>query len=378
MRRRGLDLLRQERGIALPTAMMMLLILGALITAFLTLAPSEPRISSNQVLSSQALALAEAGVDQAIWALNNPSQPQGIPSLAAVPARYSSPLPHGAGGTFIPFGAGGYTLTVAPVGGASSQAVVTATGWTPTVSGFRAKAAVQATLTAWDGRFKPPAAVTARGQIQFANSAEADGRTSSCGNKYGTFSLGSAFFSGKSNATGRPTGSAQNQPASAFSSLLLTEPEISALKKAAQGRGTYYRGDAVFPTFPGGLVFVDTVSGDPVGESVNVADLASVTVTGGSASGWLIVMGSVTLSGNIRYAGLVYALDVLSYSGSTGSAGIDGVLIAMNVSNPTPSASALVALSKASVRYDCDALQPPAGLSPSYFVLPGSWKPLVG
>ena len=75
--------LRDERGIALPMALLALLILSTLVIAFALLATSEPLVATNQKMVAQARAVAESGLERAIWALNNPADPNG----AAVPVR---------------------------------------------------------------------------------------------------------------------------------------------------------------------------------------------------------------------------------------------------------------------------------------------------
>src|SRR5216684_750462 len=71
---RLLVLLQCERGVALPMALMCLLILSALIVA------SEPVLANNQLQVAQARAVAESGVERAIWGLNNPANASGIPN----------------------------------------------------------------------------------------------------------------------------------------------------------------------------------------------------------------------------------------------------------------------------------------------------------
>ena len=82
-------LLRDERGIALPMALLALLILSTLVISFALLATSEPLISTNQKMVAQARAVAESGLERAIWALNNPGDLNGIPEAGPVPALYN-------------------------------------------------------------------------------------------------------------------------------------------------------------------------------------------------------------------------------------------------------------------------------------------------
>src|SRR5678816_4694824 len=79
-------LLTDERGIALPMALLALLILSTLVIAFALLASSEPLIATNQKMVAQARAVAESGLERAIWALNNPANLNGIPEPLPSPA----------------------------------------------------------------------------------------------------------------------------------------------------------------------------------------------------------------------------------------------------------------------------------------------------
>ena len=58
-----------ERGIALPMAMIMLVVLTAMMVAFAVLARTEPTIAANQLATAQALHLADAGLQLAMWGL---------------------------------------------------------------------------------------------------------------------------------------------------------------------------------------------------------------------------------------------------------------------------------------------------------------------
>jgi len=69
-----------QRGVALPMALLTMLILSALIIAFSMMAASEPLLANNQLQVAQARAVAESGVERAVWALNNPANANGIPN----------------------------------------------------------------------------------------------------------------------------------------------------------------------------------------------------------------------------------------------------------------------------------------------------------
>ena len=58
-----------QRGVALPLAMLTLVILTVLSLAFMALSKSEPIIASNQARAAAARSLAESGLERALWAL---------------------------------------------------------------------------------------------------------------------------------------------------------------------------------------------------------------------------------------------------------------------------------------------------------------------
>jgi Tfp pilus assembly protein PilX len=72
--------LRNEQGIALVMALIVMVTLAALIGVLAILATSEPQIADNQLPSAQARALAESGLQRALWAL---STGQTSPTRAA-------------------------------------------------------------------------------------------------------------------------------------------------------------------------------------------------------------------------------------------------------------------------------------------------------
>ncbi|MEX2146068.1 MAG: hypothetical protein WED01_03550, partial [Candidatus Rokuibacteriota bacterium] len=137
MRRR----LHDERGVALPMAMMMLLLLTTLMMAFGVLAQTEPVIAANQLRVAQARALAESGMERALWALsegalNDPDPPDSIAnpmpgSVGVDPV--SAPAPYD-GSTFMTASTGGFLVTVQVMNPAANPHVrrVTAVGYTPT------------------------------------------------------------------------------------------------------------------------------------------------------------------------------------------------------------------------------------------------------
>src|SRR5438128_10943162 len=93
---RLMTFMRGQRGVALPMALITLLILSALIVAFSMMAASEPVLANNQLQVAQTRAVAESGVERATWALNSPANASGIPNTlvtAAAPYDRTTAVP---------------------------------------------------------------------------------------------------------------------------------------------------------------------------------------------------------------------------------------------------------------------------------------------
>src|SRR5262245_45913592 len=186
------DLFGDQRGVAVPTAMLALAILSVVIVGFSALSSSEPTIAGNHLAVAQARALAEAGVERAVWALNNPGDAGGLPSaFTTAPAPYngSSLVRVSAGGRAI----GGFRVTVTN-GPTPYERLVTSVGGVPddTTTAPKAHQKITATLFNPQLAFRdPPAAVSVRGDVRLGGRALVDGRTDqSCGRKIGVVASG--------------------------------------------------------------------------------------------------------------------------------------------------------------------------------------------
>ena len=78
-------LLGNQHGVALPLAMLALVILTVLSLAFMALSKSEPIIASNQARAAAARSLAESGLERALWALTTSVIPATLSGVAAAP-----------------------------------------------------------------------------------------------------------------------------------------------------------------------------------------------------------------------------------------------------------------------------------------------------
>ena len=404
--------LRDQRGVALPMALLALLILSTLVIAFALLATSEPLIATNQKLVAQARAVTESGLEQAIWALNNPADPNGLPTPlpGTVPAPYdgSAPIPISVNGTQI-----GVVFVTVTNGINPNERNVVAVGWAPTNTGSGSKAhqKIQATVSRFIfSATPPPAALTVQGQINITGNTNIDSRDdTSCGNKDGTWSVGSTAVGGSGDVYGAdgnntagqsaPSGITdvkQNVPTSAFDPFILKNQDLNTLKAMAKAAGTYYSGAGVSSlTFnagnllPNGIIFVDTVSGLNVdvngANTTPTSDLASVSIHGNAPAdpsgifrGMIIVAGSLSISGDFHGRGLVYSVNDLVYTG-TGTGLIEGAVMSQNIRDTSSTTIDTNTGGNSSIIYNCGYASNPGGqMSQGFTVQPGSYKEVSG
>lgn len=407
-------LFRSERGIALPTAMIALMLLTTLMIAFAVLSKSEPTIASNQVRAAQARALTEAGVEQAVYALNSVI-PTTLAGVATAPYDGNC-----AGSTCSPSGSyvalgtiGGFFVKV-QAGAANNERTVDAWGWTPTYSstGFSATGApvthkhIHLTLNKMTFiNFDPPGGLNVRGELEVGPSAAAsvDGSTDmSCGSKYGAFSTGTATLDHPENVTGNtgdpPTGTsgydatAQNVPTSMFDKYVFTNSDLDMLKQLAKASGRYLQGSQSFssanPIPINGLVFIDTPSGNnlnctdssPVTCTNPPSDSITVSISGnagpggtGDFNGWLIVNGSIQWTGNTNLNGLVYAQNDLTSGSGTGT--IKGAVVTRNMQDASLTSIDTSLTGNKTIRFNCSNAKNGGGnvLQQTWNTIPHGW-----
>ena len=400
--RLNVELLRDQRGVALPMALLALLILSTLVISFALLATSEPLIATNQKLVAQARAVTESGLERAIWALNNTSPlPATMPSpydgSAAIPISNSS-------GTQI----GVAFVTVTP-GTNPNEWNVVAVGWAPTNAGSGSKAhqKIQATVSKFLFTLTtPPASLTVQGQINITGNTNIDSRADqSCGPKDGTWSVGSTTTGGSGDVYGAdgnnsanqsaPSGITdvkQNVPTSAFAPFILKNQDLNSLKAMAKAAGTYYSGAVAFNAgnqLPNGIIFVDTVSGLNVDvngpNTTSTSDLANVSVHGNAPAdpsgifrGMIIVAGTLSISGDFHGRGLVYAVNDLIYTG-TGTGLVEGAVMSQNIRDISSTTIDTNTGGNSSIIYNCGYASNPGGqMSQGFTVQPGSYKEVSG
>jgi hypothetical protein len=398
-------LARDERGIALPMALIALVIVTALIVALSVLTATEPTIASNHLLVAQARGLAESGVERALWALSAGKTSPGAPGTLAyalpalVPAPYDGSLlvPVSAGGRPL----GGFRVTVT-AGPAANERLVDSTGWAPTddPGDARNRAHQRVVATLMDFGFAAlgmPCALCARGDLRITGGATVDARAdASCGNRHGTWSTRIVDSAGATVAAGvtalgagaairgadgndtpnEPTDLAEQQSQALFDARALTRADLNVLRTYARAAGTYYRGPLTFDgasRLPNGIVFVDTAGGAPAG-APGGPGLASIrgraaADPSGVFKGWVIVNGGLAVSGDFEAQGLLYAVDAIAFTGA--GARVLGQVISQNTGEMVTS----IEDDGTSITYDCTAARTGGGSVPQRFIVkPGTYR----
>jgi hypothetical protein len=376
-----------EKGAALPLATMTLALLGSLLLGLSMMSATEPIIAANQLHTAQAQALAEAGIERALWALQQAPEQEGLPEPlpSPVPAPYNGSrlVPLSTGGV----ARGGFRLTVLP-GARPNERSVVSVGWMPTddPADLRPKSHRRVTATLWRVRVPAeiaPCALCVVGGLALESAivdARADRR---CGSKAGAWSSGTVSLASSSRVLGADGNDVPNeegdygqaQSAAAATAWLLAEDDLAALKRMARARGTYYQGSVAFDSSspaPEGLVFVDTSSGAPIEDATPPAELGRLEIRGGVFRGWLVVAGSIEVSGDTRIRGLAYAQDGFTYRGSS-PGGIEGQVVTAGrrgggaVMSRTGEGTSLT--------FDCGAAKDGDGTVPAGWRLkPGSYR----
>ena len=392
-RRRG-----SEDGIALPMTLIILTLLTALTVAFLAFSSSEPAIAMNQMTNAQARAIAESGIERALWALTKGDSSPGAAGSIDDPLPAPVPAPYN-GSAYVAVGVGEFTVTVGPSPtGAVNERTITAVGFVPDHVNPVAIKKIQTTVT----RVKfldPPCAVCAGGEqpagstteIQVGGSASITANTANgaayCAGVTPTaaaYSQGTIGTNGNPNITGPSGGSAlaEHQPTHNFSDFQFTDSDMAVLKSLAKANGTYYQGSQTWTSPPpGGIIFVDTPSGNVLTNSSPSSDLITVDVHGNWNSGWngwLVVAGSIHVSGNITMNGLLYAQNDVTLHGAGGGS-ITGAVISTNRVDTNSTNVDTDDIGNAPISYNCPSVRNGGGTIPqNWFVKPGTYKEVAG
>ena len=442
--RRFRSTLLDQRGTALPLALIVLMLLTSLTLAFLAMSSSEPLIAANLKGGEQGLAFAEAGIERTLWALAHPTVATAganteLNNLNAIPAAYSV----GAGQavfTITPPGAasptGAFAVTIAPPDPSGATKIngtgyVLRNGVAPALlsqlaaTDIAARRQIQLKVTSsgsLGGSAAPsvvstggglPGALTVGGSVQMSGSSLADGLHKAAGVSNGCSNAAGVTIRDKSNDgsltnsisvnnNNRIVGTVPNQDpslppgaqtlaAANFNQYLFTDAQLAGLKALAQSQGTYVK-----PTDTSqfqlnvtpGLVFVDTVDGQPLRSPPDASQLAKVKLAGINTGGWIIVMGSITIDGNVsaggvNYNGLIYAVNDITYKG-TGTGGIFGGMVSANIIDSIATIVDTDVGGNANIYYDCAAIANGGGTfggnlqsalnGATVSISPGTWR----
>ncbi len=364
---------REARGIALPMALFTLLLLTALAMAFVTLARTEPTIGNNHLHATQAHAIAESGIERALWGLTHATEEGGIGGTGAEPNIVVTDTPRAPydGSVLLALGTGSFRVTVS--GEDPNLRTVDSRGWS-TLNGRATTVAplrIVATLVRLRNLAREaPCVLCVNAPVSITDSRiDASGSDlSDCGAKVAAASGSRVDAGPRSELIGGVIEDQRPFP------LTFSSSDLDTLKSLAATRGTYVKptsSDAFdLVDVPDGLVFVDTPDGS---NDLSAANRARVNVgprlaTTSPFKGWLVVNGDITLvpgAGGIE--GLLYAVNTLA-ADHAGNLEIHGVVIAAHALGGDP-----VGLTGLAVTFDCAAARGGGQLPRGWFIKPGSY-----
>jgi hypothetical protein len=252
---------------------------------------------------------------------------------------------------------------------------------------------------------RAPCALCVKGELNLGGNATINGNNSdpACGgnNKWGTFTEGLTSTNGNPSVTGGAGGIAQNQGSTPFNGFLFKDGVLNALKDLARRNGTYFgpgysgnvdsNGKATAGTYTGnvtfnssnrvanGVVFIDTLDGqniDPNG--TNTSMLANLDIHGNpfvasTFQGYLIINGSLQISGNMRIDGLVYAVNDFTYNG-TGTGAINGLAVSANFRDTSATSIDSESGGNSRVNFNCANVASPPFLGHPFTLVKGTYR----
>ena len=410
--------LLDQRGVALPMAMILIALLTVLMISFTVLGQTEAVIGANHRLVAQARAQAESGFEHAVWALTLGVVNPGASNSLANPLPSPAPAPFN--GTFVSSGnTGGYRVGV-QTGATVHERVVRAEGCVPncTDGTRRARRLVQAVVEKFpDFELDTPCALCVKGQLGIGGNTNISALTDTgCGQKKGSMSAGTLVRSGNAKVFGATDGNATANESTdyienatdptAFDGVTLTPKLFDKLRELAKMNGTYWgpgyanggtpssdpwAGVVSFNSgykLKDGIVFIDNLSGtnipdDPAQQ--DPTDAAYVSISGNpfispEFQGWIIVNGTLNISGNMKIKGLVYAVNDFVYNG-TGTGYIEGLVVSHNklqTSLGTLVGDDSTTSGNSRIRFDCEATKSDNFIPQGFFLQAGTYRELEG
>lgn len=416
------SLLYNERGVALPMALFSLLLLTSLSIAFLTLGQTEPVISNNHLRTSQARAMAEAGVERVIWALSNTST-TGV-SEPAANTVWGSPYDGtkwfrvSDRGGFVAWVKGGqtdnYQMVVQSVGRIATNSPADGSTYSSSSTDLTSAHRIKVTVTRFpEFGLNAPCALCVNGDLVVKGNATISSTAdTSCGNKYGVgVTSGSSLCIGGDNACSESdaqwgnTGSVNGATGSSASAndstdytrsasmtnMSLSTSQMDALRQMAKSQGTYYQtgttskcGDGASGTqdctpCSGGTCSFSAANTVPSnGKSIVFVD-GNFDTSGNpyqndAFTGWIIVNGSSTINGNGTINGLLYAVNDISSSSGTNT--INGLVVSANTTNASGIDS--TAGGTMNINFNCANASGQNNFAKKWFPVPGTWREKTG
>jgi hypothetical protein len=379
---------RDQRGIVLPTAMIVLAILMALTFAFTSLATTEPMIGRNHSMYAQARSHAESGIERAIWALT-------AGTMTFTGGAADSPYD---GSSFLVVSPnGGFSVAVTN-GASANERNAVAIGWAPDQTGqLRAARRTQVTLmrhafSQWDH----PCALCVRGALDVGGNATITAQPGDPGVRMcsgytpaaGTISTGDTEVRGSGDVSGPNPSVTTDDTVENYAGTLpqLTNDDLDALRAIAKATpGAYRTGSVTFndsDPLPAnaGIVFVDTTTGADLQTTPTMtptSEMANVQVTGNQTwSGWLIVIGDLQVNGTVNLTGTFYARNDFVFNGN---GTITGVVYTDNKLGTMRSSVDASTTGSSILRYDCVAARDPGGrVATGWFIKPGTFREVEG
>ena len=121
---------------------------------------------------------------------------------------------------------------------------------------------------------------------------------------------------------------------------------------------------------PNGIIFVDTPSGNPLSSNSPSSDLITVDIHGNWSqgwNGWLVVAGTIAISGNTTLSGLIYAQNDVDLHGAGGGS-ITGAVISTNRIDSQSTNVDTEDVGNAPISYNCRRVRDGGGFHPSELV----------
>ena len=247
-----------ERGIALPMALIFVALLTTLMLSFAVLSQTEAVIGSNHMLATQARTQAESGFERAVWALSQGVLNPGATGSLASPLPSPVPGPYD-GATFVQSGAtGGFLVAIENVSNLERR--VRSQGCVPncTAGDRRGHRLIEAIVERFpDLDLDAPCALCVRGQVSVGGNALVTALTdTSCGNKKGAVAADAINISGSADIFGADGNTTSNQGTdlaanqtdpTTFDGVTLTPKHFQKLREISKLNGTYFG-----PGYPNG------------------------------------------------------------------------------------------------------------------------------